>query len=62
MGDLIPFPKPTIELNEEEYKKFEEYKEKMNQARTVAEMKYYHSQAKIIIEKAKERKNQSRNP
>lgn len=62
MGELISFPKQKIILSEEEYEKFEEYKEKMKQARTTAEMKYYHSQAKIVIEKAKERQNQSRNP
>lgn len=60
MGDLVPFPKPIIELTEEEYEKFEAYKEKMKQARNRAEMKYYHSQAKLLMEKAQERQNQSR--
>lgn len=58
MGDLVPFPKPPIELTEEEYARFNEYKEKMNLAKTKAEMDYYYSQAKIIIREALERKKQ----
>ncbi|HDR7220627.1 TPA: hypothetical protein QCW55_005633 [Bacillus cereus] len=57
MGDVIRFPKPIVELTEEEYEKFIEYKEKMSAAETLAEMRFYHSKAKHIIERANERKN-----
>lgn len=57
MGDMIPFPKPKVKLTAEEYEKFEEYKKKMQDARTMAECNFYYSKAKNLIEKTNERKN-----
>ncbi|HFU6611365.1 hypothetical protein [Bacillus cereus group sp. BY5-1LC] len=51
MGDVIRFPKPLVELTEEEYAKFIEYKEKMNTAESKAEMQFYYNKAKYIIER-----------
>jgi hypothetical protein len=59
MGEIIKFPKLMVELDEDEYIKFNDYKEKMKNAKSKAEMDYYYSQAKIIIENANKRKNQS---
>lgn len=56
MGDVIRFPKPTVELTEEEYANFMEYKEKMSAAETKAEMQYYYNKVKYIIEQANKRK------
>ncbi|WP_448163652.1 hypothetical protein [Bacillus mobilis] len=57
MGDVIRFPKPTVELTEEEYKQFMEYKKKLHDSESLAEMRFYHSKAKHIIEQANKRKN-----
>lgn len=51
MGDMIQFPKPKVKLTAEEYKK------KMQDARTMAECNFYYYKAKNLIEKANERKN-----
>ncbi|GAE25958.1 hypothetical protein JCM9140_1983 [Halalkalibacter wakoensis JCM 9140] len=53
--NVIPFPKKKVRLSEGEYKQFLEYKEKMMEARTKAEVDYYYSMALSIIEKAKNR-------
>lgn len=50
LGDIIRFPKPVVELTEEEMQKFVEYKEKMHAAESKAEMQYYYNKAKYIIE------------
>ncbi|MET3065104.1 hypothetical protein ABXV20_27580 [Bacillus paranthracis] len=55
MGDVIRFPKPVVELTEEEYTKFVEYKEKMHAAKTKAEFDFYCSQIRILIEHANQR-------
>ena len=55
MGELVPFPKRVVELTKEEHEKFKEYRKKMEDARTIAEVKYYYSMAKNIIEKANKR-------
>ena len=57
MGDVIRFPKPIVELTEEEYEKFMAYKEKVHNAKTMAELKFYYSKAKYIIEQANKRKS-----
>ncbi|MCU5201668.1 hypothetical protein OCD87_15390 [Bacillus paranthracis] len=57
MGDIIRFPMNPVELTEEEMILFEKYKRGVSEAQTFAEMRYNHSQAKIIVEKAKKRKN-----
>ncbi|WP_220775578.1 hypothetical protein [Bacillus sp. BML-BC060] len=48
----------VVELSEEEYERFQEYKEKMKKAESLAEMRYCYSQMKIIMDKAIERKKQ----
>lgn len=54
MGDVIRFPK-LKNLTEEEIKEFEYYKTKMQAAESFAEMNFYFSKAKKVIEKADER-------
>lgn len=48
----------VVELPEEEYERFQEYKERMKKAENSAEVKYCYSQMKIIMDKAIERKKQ----
>ncbi|HFJ9244867.1 TPA: hypothetical protein ACGW5B_005523 [Bacillus paranthracis] len=56
MGDIIRFPTLAVELTEEEIILFEQYREGVKNANSFAEMNYNFSQAKILIQKAKERK------
>lgn len=56
MGDIIRFPTLTVELTEEEMRLFEQYRLGVKNATSFAEMNYNYSQAKIIVEKAKKRK------
>lgn len=56
MGDIIRFPKNPVELTEEEFVLFEQYRRGVSEAQTFAEMNYNYSQAKIIVERAKKRK------
>lgn len=56
MGDVIRFPKLFVELTEEEYAKFVEYKERISKTESRAELDFCYSQIKILIRKANERK------
>lgn len=56
MGDIIRFPNNLVELTEEEFQLFEQYRLGVKNATSFAEMNYNFSQAKIIVEKAKKRK------
>ncbi|WP_156577005.1 hypothetical protein [Bacillus luti] len=47
-----------VDLTEEEYERFHDFKEKMRKAENSAEVRYCYSQMKIIMEKAIERKKQ----
>ncbi|MDA1569374.1 hypothetical protein PDK93_25330 [Bacillus cereus] len=58
MGDIIRFPKNPVELTEEEFELFEQYRLGVKNATSFAEMNYNYSQAKIIVEKAKNRKKE----
>jgi hypothetical protein len=53
--NIIKFPMNKIILNEDEYREFEEYKEKMINAKTKEEVDYYYSMALSVIKKAKNR-------
>ncbi|WP_096200492.1 hypothetical protein [Bacillus sp. FJAT-45350] len=53
--NIIPFPQRKVKLYEDEYIEFQSHMEKMKQARTLAEVNYYYSLAKSVIEKAKNR-------
>ncbi|KYQ02986.1 hypothetical protein B4079_1862 [Bacillus cereus] len=55
MGDVIRFPK-LKNLTVEEIQEFEYYKTKMQAAESFAEMSFYFSKAKSVIEKSNERK------
>ncbi|GCF76320.1 hypothetical protein BC2926_38610 [Bacillus cereus] len=57
MGDLIRFPKNVVELTEEEFELFEQYRKGLRDATSLAEIRYYHSQAKILVREAKKRKD-----
>lgn len=59
LGEMIKFPELVVELTEEEFDLFEQYKEKLSKAKNTAEMNYYYEKAKEIIENANSRKNQS---
>lgn len=48
----------AVELSEEEYERFQGYKERMKKADSFAEMRYCYSQAKIIVRNARERKKE----
>lgn len=48
----------VIELPEEEYERFQEYKERMKKTESLAKMRYCYSQMKIIIDREIERKKQ----
>ncbi|MCC2414293.1 MULTISPECIES: hypothetical protein [Bacillus cereus group] len=56
MGDVIRFP-ALKNLTVEELEQFEYYKEKMNAARTIAEMNHYYYLAKGVIEKSNQKNN-----
>ncbi|PDY82784.1 hypothetical protein [Bacillus cereus] len=58
MGDIIRFPKNPVELTDEEFKLFEQYRLGVKNATSFAEMRYNYSQAKILVEKAKNRKRE----
>lgn len=55
MGDVIRFP-GLKNLTVEELEQFEYYKKKMQDAENFAEMNFYFSKAKSVIEKSNERK------
>lgn len=56
MGDIIRFPTLITELTDEELQLFEKYRLGVKNATSFAEMNYNYSQARIIVEKAKKRK------
>ncbi|HFK9703758.1 TPA: hypothetical protein ACG05V_005419 [Bacillus pacificus] len=56
MGDIIRFPTFITELTDEELQLFEKYRLGVKNATSFAEMNYNYSQARIIVEKAKKRK------
>ncbi|EJS56564.1 hypothetical protein [Bacillus nitratireducens] len=59
MDEKNEFPDMEIvDLTEEEYELFHDFKEKMKKAENTAELKYCYNQMKIIIDKALERKKQ----
>ncbi|PKR78078.1 hypothetical protein CEY16_09175 [Halalkalibacillus sediminis] len=55
--NIIPFPKPTVELTVDEYLELEHYRKKIRQAKNVAEMDYNYNKAKNLIQHAQARRN-----
>lgn len=58
MGDIIRFPTLITELTDEELLLFEKYRQGVKNATTFAEMNFNYHQAKIVVEKAKNRKKE----
>ncbi|EEL84883.1 hypothetical protein bcere0029_53650 [Bacillus cereus AH1272] len=56
MSNIIRFPTLTTPFTDTELQEFEDYKQKMNAARTKAECDFYYYKAKDLAEKVNKRK------